>query len=250
MGAWKLFGSYAFHYGLSPLLSRFKFARLTRLRWPAFAGNPRGPVKGRSSRPSWCALIRPEFVERTDLSVRRQACRRAEPTTARNERDGHYRALTQAVQPFALEVFDAAAAAHGVEPRYPFYDRRLVEFCLALPPEQKLSRGWTRMVLRRAMADILPPEVQWRISKTDFLPSFAHNLRVYERERLDATIFSGYSLIRDYVDGPALREAYQRFTAEDTPDTLSEVMAIWKVTSLALWLQQAAPTYRKEVIPV
>jgi hypothetical protein len=37
--------------------------------------------------------------------------------------------------------------------RYPFWDKRMIEFCLSLPPEQKIKKGWTRMIMRRAMVE-------------------------------------------------------------------------------------------------
>ena len=46
-----------------------------------------------------------------------------------------------------------------------------MEFCLALPPEQKLHRGLNRMVMRRAMAGIVPEEILRRGDKVDFRPS-------------------------------------------------------------------------------
>ena len=49
-----------------------------------------------------------------------------------------------ALQTFVLESADRAAAAHGIEPRYPFFDVSLVEFCLSLPGNHKLRDGWTR----------------------------------------------------------------------------------------------------------
>jgi len=48
-----------------------------------------------------------------------------------------------------------AALMFSVRPSYPFYDKRLVEFCLALPPEQKLRDGWSRFILRRASSHCL-----------------------------------------------------------------------------------------------
>jgi asparagine synthase (glutamine-hydrolysing) len=236
ISVWKLLGSYAWHYGLRPLRERINLPHLSRPRWSQLRDS------GTARPPAWCSLLKPEFVERNQLRARHKAWRQTLPATARTEREGHYRALTQAIQPFALEVFDSVAAAHGIEPRYPFYDRRLVEFCLAIPPDQKLSRGWTRMILRRAMADILPTEVQWRQTKTDFLPGVAHNLRVFDRERLDRAIFRSGEAIADYVDRPALMKAYQRFTTRAHAETFADVMDIWKVTSLALWLEQAAPS--------
>ena len=46
-----------------------------------------------------------------------------------------------------------------VQTRCPLLDVRLVEFCLALPEDQYLRDGQPRWLIRRAMADRLPPEV-------------------------------------------------------------------------------------------
>jgi asparagine synthase (glutamine-hydrolysing) len=45
----------------------------------------------------------------------------------------------------------------GIDVRDPTADRRLVEFCLAVPPEQCLANGVTRALARRAFSDRLPP---------------------------------------------------------------------------------------------
>jgi len=45
----------------------------------------------------------------------------------------------------SLETTDLAFAAFGVKPRYPFTDKRLVEFSLAVPPSQRyLTDGHAR----------------------------------------------------------------------------------------------------------
>jgi asparagine synthase (glutamine-hydrolysing) len=231
---WRLLRGYAWHYGLSPMLGKFRLRSTSLGRLVARSSSAERKA---ATRPAWRALVRPEFIERTNLAERYDAWRRKQPSAARSEREGHYRGLTHALQPFALEVLDAAAAAHQIEPRYPFYDKRLVEFCLGLPPEQKMRRGWTRLVLRRAMGGILPPEIQWRGGKTDFLPSVARNLRTFDRARLDSIIFRDFHIIRDYVDVTALRRTYQRVTSPTAPDAIEDVMAVWQVASLASWLQ-------------
>ncbi|HEV8711262.1 MAG TPA: asparagine synthase C-terminal domain-containing protein [Candidatus Binatia bacterium] len=50
-------------------------------------------------------------------------------------------------------------AMFGVETRCPPADVRVVEFCLALPEDQYLRDGQPRWLIRRAMADRLPPAV-------------------------------------------------------------------------------------------
>ena len=75
--------------------------------------------------------------------------------TARLE---HFVSINQAPYSYTLEIADRASAAFQIEARYPFFNRRLIEFRLALPAEQKLGQGSNRWIQRRAMAGILPPK--------------------------------------------------------------------------------------------
>lgn len=59
----------------------------------------------------------------------------------------------------------APATTFGVECRFPLLDRRLVEFCLALPAEQHRSGGWARRLVRIAMTHDLPRELVWSPEK-------------------------------------------------------------------------------------
>jgi asparagine synthase (glutamine-hydrolysing) len=45
------------------------------------------------------------------------------------------------------------------ERRYPYLDRNLVEFLLAIPPDQLQRPGKRRSLMRRALANIVPEEV-------------------------------------------------------------------------------------------
>ena len=52
-----------------------------------------------------------------------------------------------------------SANAMGLETRDPTGDRRLIEFCLAVPVNQYLRDGQSRWLLRRLMGETLPPEI-------------------------------------------------------------------------------------------
>jgi asparagine synthase (glutamine-hydrolysing) len=58
-----------------------------------------------------------------------------------------------------LTKVDRMSMAVSLEARVPLLDHRLVEFALNLPPEMKLHRGKTKIILRRAMANRLPAEI-------------------------------------------------------------------------------------------
>src|SRR5690606_18909889 len=58
-----------------------------------------------------------------------------------------------------LTKVDRMSMAVSLEVRVPLLDHRIVEFALALPASQKLQRGQTKLILRRAMQGILPDAV-------------------------------------------------------------------------------------------
>jgi asparagine synthase (glutamine-hydrolysing) len=55
-----------------------------------------------------------------------------------------------------------------MEGRQPFHDRRLIEFALALPEDQRWRGDQTKFVLRQAMRRHLPDSVRRRQTKADF----------------------------------------------------------------------------------
>jgi len=197
-------------------------------------------LRRRLTQPIWTVntAINPVFARRVGLAERAQALLVNSSTPARTAREAHWQSLTSALIPYVLELADKAATAFSLEARYPFFDRRLMEFCLSLPPEQKLHQGWTRFVMRRAMAGILPHEVQWRISKANLSPNFKRRLLDYERETLDEVILNEPQVIEEYVDMPALRAAYARYASQPMHSG-QDVLTIYGAVMLALWLRRA-----------
>lgn len=70
--------------------------------------------------------------------------------------------------PHLLRYEDRNSMRHSVETRLPFLDPRLVEFCVSLAPNLKIEKGWTKYVLRNALADQLPNDITWRKRKLGF----------------------------------------------------------------------------------
>ena len=144
--------------------------------------------------------------------------------------------LNQALYSYTLEIADKASAAFGIEARYPFFDRRLMEFCLALPAEQKLAQGWNRWVQRRAMEGILPPEIQWRPRKGALGPNFYRRLWDFERDRLRAVALDGVPELDPFVDRGAMRAAYQEYSNHRSRGQ-GECLQLFAAVNLALWLR-------------
>jgi asparagine synthase (glutamine-hydrolysing) len=82
-----------------------------------------------------------------------------------------------------MEETGQARATMGIETSYPLLDRRLMEFCLTVPPDQFRTRGMRRSLMRRAMHGILPDEVTFRTSKGAYFPYFPY---IFAEEADDA----------------------------------------------------------------
>ena len=76
--------------------------------------------------------------------------------------------LTFSSIPALLHHEDRTAMAHSVESRLPFMDYRLVEFLLRCPAVLKLRDGWSKWLLRTALADTLPEKIRFRRTKLGF----------------------------------------------------------------------------------
>lgn len=76
--------------------------------------------------------------------------------------------ITKFSLPLLLRYDDRNSMAFGVESRVPFVDHVLVEWIARLPADLRLHNGWTKSILREALADVLPPIVLARKSKLGF----------------------------------------------------------------------------------
>src|SRR5262249_52782335 len=76
--------------------------------------------------------------------------------------------LTYSSIPALLHHEDRASMAHSVESRLPFLDYRLVEFSLRCRTSLKLRDGWSKWLLRRSLANVLPDKIRLRRTKLGF----------------------------------------------------------------------------------
>jgi asparagine synthase (glutamine-hydrolysing) len=196
----------------------------------------------RGDDPSTSRILNQDFARRIH-GRRIEGMQRFESTAMpTNSREAHFAGLTSGAIPLALEAVDRAAAACGVEPRYPFFDSRLVEYCLALPGDQKLRSGWTRSVLRRSLKDILPAQVCWRGTKSDLSPNFARALITFDRKFIDRLLANRGAPVWDYANITTIRAAYQRmFRRNSHVDSLQ----VWKAVTLGQWLERFSLTKAK-----
>lgn len=171
-------------------------------------------------------LLRPEVARRWGLDGRIGAPR------ARTARQYHVSEVSAGLQSHVLEASRRVDAVVGVERRYPFLDRRLVELCLSLPGDQKLREGWTRSVMRRALAGMLPEEVRRRPGKANLGPPFVRALGSTDRAVLEAVV-ARPGVLGEWVDPSSLSGLWQRCRAGGGDH---DWFALWRVAVAARWL--------------
>ncbi len=207
------------HWGLQPAL-----VQPVRQAWSGTRSLQNGHSGG---------IISRELAARTALDERLESFHgsRRPPRTAREE---HYSLLTSGLVAYIFELSDRVNSAFSLEGRHPFADRRLVEFCLALPPGQKLQQGWIRSILRRALAGILPEEIRWRGGKTVNSPAVTAALLNGSGRLLEEIIMHRSGNLAALVDMKSLQEIYQRYLSHRSQ---ADEMAVWQAANLGLWLR-------------
>lgn len=70
--------------------------------------------------------------------------------------------------PHLLRYEDKNSMANSIETRLPFIDYRCVETALSINNDYKIKNGWTKYILRKAMAGKLPESILWRKNKLGF----------------------------------------------------------------------------------
>ena len=179
---------------------------------------------------------RPDFAKKIRLAERLKDWQ-AETMSGNQQSDQqvHIRALTPVGIASGMQGFDRVAARFGVEPRHPWSDKRLVEFYLRLPLRQKARDGWTKYLVRKALASSLDEDVRWHTGKDHLGRLFTRRLMNQSREQILSTLSTTDGPIGAYsqigyrpiapLGGEESRDPLP--PSENTPDRLAEFASDW-----------------------
>lgn len=141
--------------------------------------------------------------------------------------------LTQRL-PELLRYEDRNSMAHSIEARVPFLDYRLVEFMFSLEPRYLIHQGRAKVILRKAISDLLPPRISARTDKMGFETPEAQWLRGPLGEFASEVFHSASFRERGFVNPQAAQARLRRHRA----GYLSAGSELWRALSLELWAQR------------
>ena len=129
-----------------------------------------------------------------------------------------------------LVKVDIASMAYGLEARSPFLDYEVMEFAASLPSSYKLRGRVKKYLLRKAVADLLPPEIMSRPKMGFGVPIeqwFRTDLRDFTRDLL----LSPRAIERGYFN----RSAIARLIDEHVRGERSWHYQLWNLVMLEMW---------------
>lgn len=136
-------------------------------------------------------LLHTDLAERVNLAARRATFARLRSPVPLPQAQQRAEAAVHTFPVVGRERYDRVASALGIEPRDPFTDPRVATFCLRLPEAQVGGNGWHKLILRQAMAGLLPDEVRWRMGKEHLGWSFTNTVSQSWVERAEPMLRTG-----------------------------------------------------------
>jgi asparagine synthase (glutamine-hydrolysing) len=120
------------------------------------------------------------------------------------------------------------------EMRYPFLDRRLVEFLFSIPGDQFVRAGQRRSIMRRALADMVPEEVLSRRTKSGTGRCIVTTINKHSAEVI-ALFKAPLSVQLGYLDGPRLLSALSDLQQGKVSPYVGPLL---KALTLETWLKE------------
>jgi asparagine synthase (glutamine-hydrolysing) len=128
---------------------------------------------------------------------------------------------------------DRCTMANSLEARSPFLDRELIEYAALLPDDLKLSGRRTKVILREAFADLVPPAINRR-GKMGFGVPLDAWFRGELRDHMRDLLLSPAARYRDMLSSAFVGQLVDRHLS----GTANLGQQLWSIMCFEVWLRQ------------
>lgn len=182
--------------------------------------------------------LNPLFAAQSGIKERLTKAESLRPRRGQPEALRHKLTITQVMHPIMLEFLERQGMQNGLVPRFPFFDKRLIEFCLALPSELKFNNGYTRFILRQSLRKIVPSAVYGRRTKTNFAPNLRHAYSGPGKEWFSFEVDNLYCPAYTYINKDRFLTSSRLFLRDPARIGLRDLGYLLRNISFARWLHQ------------
>ena len=139
-----------------------------------------------------------------------------------------------------LEYSAIAARKHGIEYRYPFLDKRLIEFYLSMPPRLKARNGIVRYAIREAMKEILPEGIRLRNDKSGTTIPTVFMRMLHDTDKIDDILLRAAKnpKIKSFIDIELLKNWHESLKRRSQNDRNINPGAFYNYLKLILFIEQ------------
>jgi asparagine synthase (glutamine-hydrolysing) len=186
---------------------------------------------GRHTPPPWISLT---LAASANLYERSQSSWDTTGFSGYSQRATLSRA-TNHLETHLIELEERSEWRFGFSQRHPFFDRRVVEFALSLPQQQKQRQpGKYKYITRHAMRGKLPPKILSRVDSPSGVPTIRQFL-------LNPKIASMIDNLRiaefGWVVPGVVSEMHRHLQSGEIP--AAHVLALWRIVGLEAWARVA-----------
>lgn len=165
------------------------------------------------------------FGVRRDMMIRKLAdiknARKEPYKKVRAARDPRYKKMDtlgktlyasshETILPTLLRNYDRYAMANSVEIRMPFMDYRMVSLGMSLPWQSRLHGGFSKSIIRDAMAPYMPHDIAYRRTKIGFNTPIVEWMQGPLKEYFTDIITSSDFASCDLIDAKSVREGVEQ----------------------------------------
>lgn len=241
-GADEIFGGYPFDFIFALGDAGMNFRNLNNVLDAYFDAIPPGPEFGKPRVRSLFAL---QWMAKDRL---KRIVRRGAKWSGRDS--GHhswarldnlskrlYISTHETVLPTLLRNYDRYGMANGVEIRMPFLDHRMVSLAFSLPWTSKIRRGFSKAIVRDAVAPFLPNDIAYRKTKIGFNSPFLDWMRGSLRQFMYDTIASRSFLECDLIDSRRVAKEVRKAISSEKKGDFNYGQQVWMMVAPYFWEQ-------------
>jgi len=145
----------------------------------------------------------------------------------------HIKTLENPIWEYSFRMIEALSQNHNIEVRYPFFDVRLMELCISIPPELKFKKGLNRYIFRMAMKNHIPKKVLNRKNKADISPFAINEIKNIDLDEIIEEI-KGNSRMNSLIDTDYLKNY---LGPEIEKNNGIAALRIYQIYSLLKWIK-------------